>query len=329
MSRFPTPSGTGALGMIRMSGRSCIEVIDKLFIGRNLMTTESHHACFGKIINEKQEVLDECVATIFRSPNTFTGEDIVEITCHGSSFIIDSIIQLIIRNGIRLAQPGEFTQRAFLNGKMDLTQAEAVGDLIASQSASQHRLAMTQMRGGVSEEIQELRNKLIEFASLIELENDFGEEDVEFAERSALINLVNETILRIDELEQTFQYGKAIKEGIAVAIVGRPNVGKSTLLNALLKEEKAIVSDIPGTTRDVIEDTIQLDGILFRFIDTAGIHDTDDKIESIGIQRSKEQIEKANVVLWVEEIVEKTEELVNRFKQLGIKGRSKSNHRIK
>ncbi len=314
-----TPSGIGALGLIRLSGDRAVEVVDRIFIGRDLMKTESHHACFGKIVDEEENLIDECVVTVFRSPASFTGEDTVEISCHGSAFIISSIIQLITRHAIRLANPGEFTQRAFLHGKMDLAQAEAVGDLIASRSASQHRLAMTQMRGGISNEINELRSKLIEFASLIELENDFGEEDVEFADRSQLLKLVRETIHRINELEHSFEYGRAIKEGVAVAIVGRPNVGKSTLLNALLKEEKAIVSDIPGTTRDLIEDTIQLGGILFRFIDTAGIHDTEDAIETIGIQRSYEQIERANVILWVEEIQEDAHELAERFRKLKLR----------
>jgi len=313
-----TPAGVGALGLIRISGLQSIPVLDKIFVGRNLSKSESHVACLGKIV-DGDNILDECVLTIFRGPQSYTGEDTIELSCHGSPYIIKSIIELITRHNIRLAMPGEFTQRAFLNGKLDLTQAEAVGDLIAAQSASQQQLAMYQMRGGISKEIQELRSKLIKFASLIELENDFGEEDVEFADRSELIHLIQSTITRINELEASFQYGKAIKDGVAVAIVGRPNVGKSTLLNALLKENKAIVSDIPGTTRDVIEDTIQIDGMLFRFIDTAGIHETDDIVENIGIERSFEQINKAQVVLWLDEIQEDTEELVQRFSEIKLR----------
>lgn len=314
-----TPAGIGALGIIRLSGSKAIEVVDIIFHGRLLAKAPSHQACFGSIKNKSGDIIDECVVTLFRGPNSFTGQDTVEITCHGSPYIIQSIIDEILKHDVRLALPGEFTQRAFLNGKLDLSQAEAVGDLIASQSASQHKLAMHQMRGGVSDEIKTLRAKLIEFASLIELENDFGEEDVEFADRTALINLVNDTDRRIDELIATFEYGKAIKEGIAVAIIGKPNVGKSTLLNALVNEEKAIVSDIPGTTRDVIEDTIQLNGILFRFIDTAGIHETDDKIESIGIERSLQQLEKASIVLWVVEIEEDAQDLAKQFYALNIR----------
>lgn len=314
-----TPPGLGALGMIRISGSRAIDVLDEIFIGRSLVKAPSHQACLGKIKDTEGNIIDECVLTIFRGPNSFTGEDTIEISCHGSPYIIESIIDLILSKGIRLAQPGEFTQRAFLNGKLDLAQAEAVGDLIASQSAQQHRLAMHQMRGGVSDEIRQLREKLIEFASLIELENDFGEEDVQFADRSALIELVQSTMKRVDELIETFTYGKAIKEGVAVAIIGKPNVGKSTLLNALVNEERAIVSDIPGTTRDVIEDTLIIDGLLFRFIDTAGIHETDDVIESIGIERSLAQLEKAQIVLWMAEIEESAEAIVQDFHELSIR----------
>ncbi len=309
-----TPQGVGALGLIRISGPNAIAIMDKLFIGRSLLSCPSHQACLGKIVFE-EAVLDECVLTLFKGPKSFTGEDVIELSCHGSPYILSRVIDLILKQGIRLAQPGEFTQRAFLHGKMDLSQAEAVGDLIAAQSRSQHQLAMTQMRGGVSSEIEKLRTQLIKFASLIELENDFSEEDVEFADRSALLHLVTSTIHRINELEHTFQYGRAIKQGIAVAIVGQPNVGKSTLLNALLNEDKAIVSNIPGTTRDVIEDTIQLDEIIFRFIDTAGIHETTDTIENIGIERSIQQMKNAQIILWVDEISVDAQGIANKFNQ--------------
>jgi len=258
------------------------------------------------------------MAAVFRAPRSYTKEDSIEISCHGSRFIIQEIISLFLSKGVRLAEPGEYTMRAYLNGQLDLTQAEAVADLISSTTASQHELAMHQMRGGFSKMIEDLRGQLIEFASLIELENDFGEEDVEFADRSKLKNLILQIRQIIKELIQSFQYGNAIKDGVAVAIVGRPNVGKSTLLNTLLNEEKAIVSEIAGTTRDVIEDTIQIDGYLFRFIDTAGLRDTTDKIESIGINRAKEQLAKAKIILYIDEIEEDHNSIIRRFNELEI-----------
>ena len=314
-----TPGGTGALGLIRMSGKQAIAILNSVFRGADLEAVGSHTAHFGQLVTDEHEIIDECVVTVFIGPHSFTGENTVEISCHGSAYIISTILNLLVAGGARPAHAGEFTLRAFLHGKLDLSQAEAVADLIASRSASQHRMAMNQMRGGISNEIQAIREKLIEFASLIELENDFGEEDVEFADRSALQQLVEATRHRLMALIDSFTYGRAIKEGIAVAIVGKPNVGKSTLLNALLNEDKAIVSSIPGTTRDVIEDTIQLEGILFRFIDTAGIRESDDTVESIGIQRSYDQIKKANVVLWVEEIQEDAVELADRFNALDLR----------
>lgn len=253
---------------------------------------------FGRIY-DGEEIIDEVLVSLFRAPHSYTGEDSTEITCHGSSYILQQVMQLLIKNGCRMAQPGEYTQRAFLNGKMDLSQAEAVADLIASSSAATHRLAMSQMRGGFSKELTDLRNKLLNFTSMIELELDFSEEDVEFADRSALRKLADEIELVISRLVHSFSVGNAIKNGVPVAIIGETNAGKSTLLNVLLNEEKAIVSDIHGTTRDVIEDTINIDGITFRFIDTAGIRETNDTIESLGIERTFQKLEQAEIVLWM------------------------------
>ncbi|MEE1541416.1 MAG: tRNA uridine-5-carboxymethylaminomethyl(34) synthesis GTPase MnmE, partial [Paludibacteraceae bacterium] len=256
-------------------------------------------ALFGEIVGSDGNVIDEVLATVFRGPNSFSGEDTVEIACHGSQFIQQQILQLLLDKGCRMALPGEFTQRAFLNGKMDLSQAEAVADLIASNSAASHKLALSQMRGGFSNELALLREKLLNFVSLIELELDFSEEDVEFADRQNLLNLVNDIHEKISSLANSFMMGNAIKNGIPVAIVGETNVGKSTLLNCLLNEEKAIVSDVHGTTRDVIEDTVQIDGVLFRFIDTAGIRSTDDIVENLGIERTFKKMEEANIVLMI------------------------------
>jgi len=314
-----TPTGKGAIGIIRLSGTEVIELVDRYFFGKNLSQVEGHSVHYGKIKKEDGQILDECLATVFRAPRSYTKEDIVELSCHGSHYILQEIIQLFTRNGVRMALPGEFTMRAFLHGQLDLTQAEAVADLIASNSKTQHQLAMDQMRGGFSKMIKSLRKKLIKFASLIELENDFGEEDVEFADRTELIASVDETALVISDLIDSFAMGNAIKEGIPVAIVGQPNVGKSTLLNALLQEDKAIISNIPGTTRDVIEDTIQIEGLIFRFIDTAGIRETQDEIETIGIERTMQQLEKARIVLFLDDIHEEYQDIVARFKALKIK----------
>lgn len=255
---------------------------------------------FGTI-KEKQSIIDEVLVSIFKSPNSYTGEDVIEISCHGSVYIQQKILQMLIDNGARLAEPGEFTLRAFLNGKMDLSQAEAVADLIASASEASHRLAVSQMRGGFSKEIRQLRIQLLEFISLIELELDFSEEDVEFADRKQLSELVHQIKQLIDRLVRSFSLGNALKNGIPVAIVGEPNVGKSTLLNCLLNEDRAIVSDIPGTTRDSIEDTITIEGVLFRFIDTAGLRNSDDYVEKLGIERTHKTIDKAEIVILVTE----------------------------
>lgn len=291
-----TPPGIGALAVIRLSGNQAIEIANNCFFGKDLTKVESHTLHFGTLRDEGK-IIDEVLLSVFKDGKSFTGENAVEISTHGSPYIQQQVIQLLVKNGAKLAGPGEFTLRAFLNGKMDLSQAEAVADLIASTSASSHQLAMQQMRGGFSNEIQKLRNELIHFASLIELELDFSEEDVEFADRKDLKNLVEKLQATLHQLISSFNYGNVIKTGVPVAIVGEPNVGKSTLLNALLNEEKAIVSSIAGTTRDAIEDEMVIKGINFRFIDTAGIRTTSDEIETIGIKKSFEKINEASVVL--------------------------------
>ena len=299
-----TAAGMGAIAVIRVSGESSIAIADTLFSSvckqKTLQTAKGYSVHYGKIINEIGEVIDEVLLTVFRAPNSFTGENSVEIACHGSLYIQQEILKLLLSKGCRMATHGEFTQRAFSNGKMDLSQAEAIADLIASQSRASHRLAMNQMRGGFSSEIVQLRDRLLTFTSLVELELDFSDhEELEFADRTELMDLAREIETKIGRLKNSFGAGNAIKNGVPVSIVGETNAGKSTLLNYLLKEEKAIVSDIHGTTRDVIEDTIQLRGILFRFIDTAGLRETSDTIENLGIDRSFQMMEKASIILWV------------------------------
>ncbi len=296
-----TASGAGAIAIIRLSGKDAISIADEVFESvskKKLSDQKTHTVHLGHIV-DGLKTLDQVLVTIFKNPNSYTGENVVEISCHGSTFIQQQIIQLLLRKGAKMAEAGEFTLRAFLNGKLDLSQAEAVADLIASDNEASHQIAMQQMRGGFSNEIAKLREELLNFASLIELELDFAEEDVEFADRTAF----NELITRIDfvlkRLIDSFAVGNVIKNGIPVAIVGEPNVGKSTLLNALLNEERAIVSDIAGTTRDTIEDELVIKGIGFRFIDTAGIRETLDVVESIGIQKTFEKIEQAQVVIFL------------------------------
>lgn len=293
-----TPSGVGAIGVIRVSGLGAIAMVNSVFKGKNLENVESHTVHFGTI-TAGDEIIDEVLVTIFKTPRSFTKEDSVEISCHGSDYIIRQILKVLITKGARIAKPGEFTQRAFLNGQFDLVQAEAVADLIAADSQASHKTALNQLRGGFSKKLASLRSELIHFASLIELELDFGEEDVEFAQRDDLRRLINALLSTIEPLISSFDFGNAIKEGVPVAIIGSPNVGKSTLLNALLNEEKAIVTSIAGTTRDVIEDTIVLEGLKFRFIDTAGIRETTDVVESIGIERSKAAMDKADIVIFL------------------------------
>lgn len=292
----------GAIGSIRVSGPEAINITNRIFTpampGKRFTDQKPYTLIFGHIYNGN-EIIDEVLVSVFRAPHSYTGEDSTEIACHGSAYILQQVMQLLIKNGCRMAQPGEYTQRAFLNGKMDLSQAEAVADLIASSSAATHRLAMSQMRGGFSKELIGLREKLLDFTSMIELELDFSEEDVEFADRSALLHLANDIEQVISRLANSFNVGNAIKNGVPVAIIGETNAGKSTLLNVLLNEDKAIVSDIHGTTRDVIEDTVNIGGITFRFIDTAGIRETSDTIESLGIERTFQKLDQAEIVLWM------------------------------
>jgi len=294
-----TPSGAGAIAIIRLSGKEAITIASQVFdsvSGKDITQQKTHTIHLGHIVDDTK-VLDQVLLSIFKGPNSYTGEHVVEISCHGSVFIQQQIIQLLLRKGAKMAQAGEFTLRAFLNGKLDLSQAEAVADLIASDNEASHQIAMQQMRGGFSNEIAKLREELLNFASLIELELDFAEEDVEFADRTAFHELINRIEFVLKRLIDSFAVGNVIKNGIPVAIVGEPNVGKSTLLNALLNEERAIVSDIAGTTRDTIEDELVINGIGFRFIDTAGIRETKDVVESIGIQKTFEKIEQAQVVI--------------------------------
>jgi tRNA modification GTPase len=294
-----TPSGAGAIAIIRLSGVEAITIAAQIFqsvSGKDITKQKTHTIHLGHIVDETK-IYDQVLLSIFKGPNSYTGENVVEISCHGSTFIQQQIIQLLLRKGAKMAQAGEFTLRAFLNGKLDLSQAEAVADLIASDNEASHQIAMQQMRGGFSNEIAKLREELLNFASLIELELDFAEEDVEFADRTAFHELINRIEFVLKRLIDSFAVGNVIKNGIPVAIVGEPNVGKSTLLNALLNEERAIVSDIAGTTRDTIEDELVIAGIGFRFIDTAGIRETIDVVESIGIQKTFEKIEQAQVVI--------------------------------
>lgn len=309
----------GAIGIIRVSGPKAIEITNNIFTsakaGKDLNDQSPYTITFGRIYKEN-EIIDEVLVSIFRAPHSYTGEDSTEITCHGSSYILQQIMQLLIRNGCRSALPGEYTQRAFLNGKMDLSQAEAVADLISSSSAATHRLAMSQMRGGFSKELNELKNQLLNFTSMIELELDFSEEDVEFADRDGLRKLADTIEGVIARLANSFNVGNAIKNGIPVAIIGETNAGKSTLLNTLLNEEKAIVSDIHGTTRDVIEDTVNLQGVTFRFIDTAGIRETQDTIETLGIERTFQKIEQVNIILWIIDSANSIEQLKQLSKEI-------------
>lgn len=299
-----TPPGIGALGVIRISGPRCFEIFAQMMQRASFKEPQSHKAYFGRIKNESGEVLDEVVAVVFRGPNSFTGEDTVEFSCHGSPFILQQVIEYAMRLGCRMANPGEFTMRAFLNGKMDLTQAEAVADLIASSGEQAHSLAIQQLRGGFSKLINELRERLIKFASLIELELDFGEEDVAFADRNDLLALISQIQNVIRPLMDSFHYGNAIKHGIITVLAGRPNAGKSTLLNALLNEERAIVSSIAGTTRDTIEESLYIRGIQFRLIDTAGIREATDQIEAIGVERTMAKISESSLLIYIFDVTE-------------------------
>jgi tRNA modification GTPase len=314
-----TPAGTGGIAVIRLSGAASIAIADAVFRspgkGKRLAGQAANTLHFGSIYQENS-LLDEVVVGLFRAPHSYTGEDVVEISCHGSVFVQQQILQLLIATGAELALPGEFTQRAFLNGKMDLSQAEAVADLIASGNSAAHRVALNQMRGGFSAELNQLRGQLLHFITLVELELDFSEEDVEFADRTQLLELSRKIERLLTKLADSFRLGNAIKNGIPVAIVGETNVGKSTLLNALLNEEKAIVSDIHGTTRDVIEDVVNLEGVLYRFFDTAGLRETSDTIENLGIERSYRKLEQASVVLLVLDLTSPAETIFARIQEI-------------
>lgn len=316
-----TPPGVGAIAVIRLSGPSAIDRIDQVFHGKNLADQDSHTLHFGTL-RQEGKIIDEVLVSIFKAPRSYTKENVVEISCHGSPYIVKEIIKVMLALGVRLAKPGEFTQRAFLNGQLDMAQAEAVADLINSDSAASHEAAMNQMRGGFSAQVKQLREELIHFASMIELELDFGEEDVEFADRAALEKLINDLLKVIKALVSSFDLGNVIKNGVPTVIAGKPNAGKSTLLNALLNEEKAIVSDIAGTTRDFIEDEINIGGVTFRFIDTAGLRETTDKIEAIGVERTQEQMKKASLIIYMIDLAHDTVvELhrdINKLENLGI-----------
>ncbi|MDR1756994.1 MAG: tRNA uridine-5-carboxymethylaminomethyl(34) synthesis GTPase MnmE [Culturomica sp.] len=313
-----TASGNGAIALLRLSGAGAVGLADRLFVapsGKRLAEAVPNTTLFGQIVDEGT-LLDEVLVTVFRSPHSFTGEDTVEISCHGSPYIQQRLLQLLIRTGARLAAPGEFTRRAFLNGKMDLSQAEAVADLIASSSAAAHRMAMNQMKGGFSSELRRLREAMLQIITLLELELDFSEEEVEFADRTALLELAVHIRKLLTRLSNSFSLGNVIKNGVPVAIAGNTNVGKSTLLNALLNEERALVSDVAGTTRDAIEETVNLSGILFRFIDTAGIRETADLVENMGIERTFSKIEQAAIVLLLTDLSRGTEHFAYYYQQV-------------
>lgn len=311
-----SPQGVGAIGVIRLSGNRSFEITSAIFPSKNIATVPSHTVHVGNVEDEGR-VIDEVVVTVFKGPKSFTKEDVVEISCHGSTFIIQELLQLIMRKGARHAKAGEFTMRAFLNGRFDLAQAEAVADLIASDSKASHQVAIQQMRGGFSDEIKKLREQLIHFASMIELELDFSEEDVAFADRTQLRRLIHEIKRVIDRLIHSFTLGNVIKNGVPTVIIGKPNAGKSTLLNTLLNEEKAIVSEIPGTTRDFIEDELNVEGITFRFIDTAGLREATDTIEAMGVKRTREKMTQASLIIYLFDVKSTSErELIRDLEEL-------------
>lgn len=332
-----TANGMGAIGIIRISGNNAFKITNQIFEGKNLEKVNSHTVHYGFIVdNESQEpttanseittqnqqlstnknVIDEVMVSVFHAPKTFTTENSVEISFHGSPFIAKKILEVLIKNGARMAKAGEFTMRAFMNGRIDLSQAESIADLIASENEASRKVALNQLKGGITQEISILRNDLLNFTSLIELELDFAEEDVEFADRSAMVNLIQNLKSKLGNLLESFEYGNAVKNGVDVAIIGKPNAGKSTLLNALLKEERAIVSDIAGTTRDTIEEILHIGGTAFRFIDTAGIRETTDTIEEIGVRKAKEKISTAKILLYLYDEFDSTaEEVINFVKE--------------
>jgi tRNA modification GTPase len=307
IAAIATPPGVSATGMIRVSGVQALILVQKAFKGKVLSEQDSHTMHFGRITNKKGNVIDEVVIGIFKAPSSFTGENVAEISCHGSPYILQKVMERLYEVGIRQAAAGEFTKRAFLNGKMDLTKAEAVGDLIHSESQGAHLSAINQLKGGISDKVKALREELVKLTSLLELELDFGEEDVEFADRSHLTDLLGRIKAEVKTLIASFSTGKMVKNGVQVAIVGKPNAGKSTLLNAILKEEKAIVSSVAGTTRDVIEDVAEIEGILFRFFDTAGLRETTDEVEGIGIERARKKMEQAHLIIYLYDVNEMQE----------------------
>lgn len=306
IAAIATPPGEGAIGIIRLSGGEAITIADALFSGKRLAKQATHTLHFGKIM-DGNAIIDEVVVSLYKGPKSYTGEDVVEISCHGSQYVLEKILELCLRHGAQLAKAGEYTQRAYLNGKMDLTQAEAVADLIASQSAAAHKAAIHTLRGGFSSELQDLREQLIQFSALLELELDFSEEDVEFADRTKFYQLIDILTSATARLINSFSLGNVIKKGVSVAIIGKPNAGKSTLLNALLNEERAIVSDIAGTTRDSIEEVLNINGVLFRLIDTAGIREhTGDVIEAMGVERSRDIMKRADIVVYLFDVREES-----------------------
>lgn len=311
-----TVPGTGAISIIRVSGPKAIEIAAEVVSCKDLADAPGYTIRFGTVFQANGKPLDDVLVSIFRAPHSYTGEDSVEISCHASKFIAEGIMQLLIKAGARTAEPGEFTQRAFINGKMDLTQAEAVADLIASQNAAAHRVAMNQLKGGFSKELKKMREQMLHIVSLMELELDFSDEEVQFADRRELDDLLKATIKHISTLMESFRLGNVIKNGVPVAIVGATNTGKSTLLNALLGEERAIVSDVHGTTRDTVEETMNIDGILFRFIDTAGIRQTDETVEKIGIERTYKKLHEAAIVLAMLDITRSEAELAESIREL-------------
>ena len=299
IAAISTPNGTGGIAVIRISGPDSLSIVDSAWKGKSLRESSTHTAHLGRYYTTSGDLLDECVATVFRAPATFTGEDVVELSVHGSRWIQRELLSDLIRRGVRVAAPGEFTRRAYMNGRLDLAQAEGVADLISASSRASHSLALSQTRGHFSKALDSLRMQLIDFASLLELELDFSEEDVEFADREKMLALSQKILKEVTRLSKSYSAGAVLKEGIPVVIAGIPNAGKSSLLNLLLNDDKAIVSDIPGTTRDIIEDTLELDGYLYRFIDTAGLRESADKVESIGIERAKERMRTAKIVIWL------------------------------
>ena len=323
IAAIATSPGMGGIAVIRVSGKDAVAIVNSIWKGKDLTTLTSHTAHLGHIVSDTGDIIDQVVVTLYRAPRSFTGEDVVEIAAHGSTWIQNEIMNELVRHGCRPARGGEFSQRAFLKGKVDLAEAEGIADLIASSSRAAHRIAMSQMKGEFSSKLSTLRGQLLNFVSLLELELDFSEEEVEFADRSQLISLATEIKTIVDNLADSFSIGASIKEGIPIAIAGVTNVGKSTLLNRLLRDDKAIVSDVHGTTRDFVEDTMQINGILFRFIDTAGLRDTDDIVENIGIQRAEKKIKDASLILWV---IDPTSDIAPQLERLNAADSQLSEH---